>query len=185
MSEDAAKRPASALRQWGPTATIAAAVVVEVLAAAFFVGDSLQELATDVNKAHSLTELPVALALCIGTWFTIRELRRLLQTALERDRALALASGAFVQVVEKQFDLWHLTPAEKDVAWLSLKGVDVAEIAALRHAANGTVRAQLARIYGKSGVTSRAQFASIFVDELLGRLPDRNPGRDGPAEAQG
>lgn len=185
MSEDAAKKPASALRQWGPTATIAAAAVVEVLAAAFFVGDSLQELATDASKTHSLTELPVALALCIGTWFTIRELRRMLQTARERERALALASGAFLQVVEKQFDLWHLTPAEKDVAWLSLKGLDVAEIAAMRHAANGTVRAQLARIYGKSGVTSRAQFASIFVDELMGRLPDREPQGGSPVPARG
>lgn len=184
MSDETSEKPAPALRRWGPTATIAAAVVVEVLAAAFFVGDSLQELATDANKVHPLTELPVAIALCIGAWFTIRELRRLLQAAKERDRALALASGAFLQVVEKQFDLWHLTPAEKDVAWLSLKGVDVAEIAALRNAANGTVRAQLARIYGKSGVTSRAQFASIFVDELMGRLPDRAPRKDAP-EAPG
>jgi DNA-binding CsgD family transcriptional regulator len=163
---------------WGPTATIVAALVVEVFAAVFFVSDSLLELATDTSKRHALMELPVAIALCIGAWFTVQELRRLLRRSDEQNRALALASGAFVQVVERQFDGWKLTKSEREVAWLSLKGVDPAVMAELRGSAAGTVRAQLARVYGKSGVTSRAQFASVFVDELLGRLPDPTQGKD-------
>lgn len=168
----------SDLRRWAPTATIGAALVVEVFAAAFFVWDSLLELATDTSKRHALMELPVAIALCIGTWFTVLELRRLLRRSGEQDRALALASGAFLQVVERQFDTWRLTPSEREVALLSLKGMELATIADLRGSAMGTVRAQLARIYGKSGVTSRAQFASLFVEELLGRSPDPSQGKD-------
>jgi DNA-binding CsgD family transcriptional regulator len=103
----------------------------------------------------------------------MRELRRMLRRAEAQERALALASGAFAEVVERQFDAWRLTASERDVAWLSLKGLDLVEIAQVRGSANGTIRAQLARIYGKSGVTSRAQLASLFVDELMGRLPDR------------
>jgi len=168
----------SVLRRWTPTATIGAALVVEVFAAAFFVWDSLLELATDTSKRHALMELPVAIALCIGTWFTVQELRRLLRRSGEQDRALALASGAFLQVVERQFSTWRLTPSEREVALLSLKGMELATIAELRKSAMGTVRAQLARIYGKSGVTSRAQFASLFVEELLGRSPDPTHEKD-------
>ena len=56
---------------------------------------------------------------------------------------------------------------------LALKGLDVAEISDLRGAAAGTVRAQLARIYAKAGVSGRAQFAAFFVEDLLGQaLPE-------------
>lgn len=37
----------------------------------------------------------------------------------------------------------------------------------MRDAAPGTVRAQMARIYAKSGVSGRAQFAAWFVEDLL------------------
>lgn len=175
MVQDTEPTAAPARRlTWAKPATIVVALVLEVLAATFFIADSLFELITSPDKRHPLTELPVAVALCIGAFFAIRELKAVLRRSVEQDRALALASGAFLKVVERQFDLWRLTPAERDVAWLSLKGVDVTEIATLRGAANGTVRAQLARIYNKSGVTSRAQFASLFVDELMGRLPERD-----------
>ncbi|MFN3642142.1 MAG: helix-turn-helix transcriptional regulator [Gemmobacter sp.] len=66
-----------------------------------------------------------------------------------------------------QFRAWGLTPAERDVAWLALEGLDTAEIAGRRGAAAGTVRAQLARVYAKAGVSGRAQFAALFVEDLL------------------
>jgi DNA-binding CsgD family transcriptional regulator len=76
-------------------------------------------------------------------------------------------------VIQAQFDQWGLSKAERDVAYLALKGLDVAEIATVRHAAAGTVRAQLSGIYGKSGVNGRAQFAAFFVEDLLsGGLPE-------------
>ncbi|MCW1918188.1 helix-turn-helix transcriptional regulator [Rhodobacter sp. KR11] len=159
--------------RWRRSASSLFALVVQVLAAFFFIFDSLFELATDPDKRHPLTEFPVALALCLGVWFTFNDLKQLLRQKEAAERTLALASGAFRQVIDRQFALWRFTPAERDVAWLVLKGVDVTEIATLRRAANGTVRAQMARIYGKSGVTSRAQFASIFVDALMGHLPER------------
>jgi DNA-binding CsgD family transcriptional regulator len=71
-------------------------------------------------------------------------------------------------VIAAQFTDWGLTPAERDVGFLALKGLDVAEIAELRGRAAGTVRAQLTRIYSKAGVSGRAQFAAYFVEDLLG-----------------
>jgi len=50
---------------------------------------------------------------------------------------------------------------------LTLKGFDVAEIAKIRGAAAGTVRAQLTRVYAKASVSSRPQFISLFIEDLL------------------
>lgn len=167
---------------WSRPAIIVAALIAQIMAAAFFVGDSLHELSAARDSLHPLTELPIALSLCLGTYFTVRELRRLLRRSDDQARALALASSAFLKVIDARFSACNLTTAERDVAWMSLKGLEVSDIARLRGAANGTVRAQLARIYGKSGVTGRAQFASLFVDHLMRELPAR---RDTPPHPHG
>jgi len=69
-----------------------------------------------------------------------------------------------------RFAEWKLTPAEADVAMFALKGCDAAAIAEMRGAATGTVRAQLARVYAKAGVSSRADLVSLFFDDLLDGL---------------
>jgi hypothetical protein len=52
----------------------------------------------------------------------------------------------------------------------------------MRGAAQGTVRAQLTKIYAKAGVSGRAQFAAYFVEDLLGAsLPPARPEADSPA----
>jgi DNA-binding CsgD family transcriptional regulator len=84
------------------------------------------------------------------------------------ETALAVASGALAEVIRAEFEDWGLTAAESDVAFLALKGLDGAEIATMRGTAPGTVRAQLTRIYAKAGVANRAQFAALFVEDLLG-----------------
>ncbi|RRN63819.1 LuxR C-terminal-related transcriptional regulator [Caulobacter sp. 602-1] len=61
----------------------------------------------------------------------------------------------------------RLTPAEADVAIFALKGIEVAQIARLRGSAASTVRAQLARVYEKSGVNSRAGLACLFLEDLM------------------
>lgn len=167
---------------WSRPAIIVAALITQIMAAVFFVGDSLHELSAAPDSLHPLTELPIALSLCLGTYFTVRELRRLLRRSDDQARALALASSAFLKVIDARFSACNLTAAEREVAWMSLKGLEVSDIARLRGAANGTVRAQLARIYGKSGVTGRAQFASLFVEHLMSELPAR---RDTPPHHHG
>ncbi len=156
------------LARWQAPATIMVALIVEVLAAVFFFGDALMELHSAADKRHPLTELPVALALIIGIYFAIRELRTVLRRAKAQASALGVASGAFLKVMDARFEAWKLTPAECEVAQLSLKGLDIVDIAKLRDAAPGTIRAQFARVYAKSGVSNRAQFASVFLEELMG-----------------
>ena len=57
------------------------------------------------------------------------------------------------------------------MALFALKGCDIAEIAALRGSAAGTVRAQLTRVYAKASVDSQSGLIALFLEELIA-LPD-------------
>ncbi|MGR3802749.1 helix-turn-helix transcriptional regulator [Marinibacterium profundimaris] len=145
----------------------AAFLMLQSVAAIFFVGDVLADMQAEPFGAHSLVEVVVTLALICGIALSAWHLRQTLERMRAQDRALATARGELARTIERQFDSWGLTPAERDVGFLALKGLDVSEIAALRGAAQGTVRAQLTRIYAKAGVSGRAQFGAWFVEDLL------------------
>lgn len=157
------------------TAALLAFLLVQALAAVFFLGDGLWDVIHYPTSSHTIFELMVVLALVLGVIFGAIALRATLARMAEQERALQVASGALAEVIARQFTAWGLTPAETDVAMLALKGLDVADIATLRGAAQGTVRAQLTRIYAKAGVSGRAQFAAFFVEDLLGQ---GIPGKD-------
>lgn len=161
----------------GRTWTVAAIVVLQSLAAAFFVADALADLQRDGLSAHVAIEGPVAVSLFAGIVFGAWRLRTMLADARRRDAALAAASGALGEVIQAHFAEWGLTAAEADVALFALKGCDVAEIARLRNTATGTVRAQLARAYAKAGVGSRAALVSLFIEDLLDGVPVPAPRR--------
>lgn len=143
-------------------------LIVQTLATVFFVGDAAADYLAGQISAHLVFEMLVALALALGMAFGVMVLRQTLEEMRAQDVALATARGALADVIAAQFTDWGLTPAERDVGFLALKGLDVAEIAELRGRAAGTVRAQLTRIYSKAGVSGRAQFAAWFVEDLLG-----------------
>lgn len=171
---------ATTRRQGGRPLVLVLVLAIETAAAVFFVTDTLSEMAESGVGWQQWLEGLVTLALILGVALGALELRRAMAHQQMQDRALSLASGEMERVIREQFDTWALTPAERDVGYLALKGLDVPEIAALRHAAAGTVRAQLSGIYAKAGTTSRAQFAALFVEDLLASgLPGRK-GRDEP-----
>jgi DNA-binding CsgD family transcriptional regulator len=172
------------LRKAGRRQTVAlsAFLVVQTMGTVFFVGDVIGDLREDPVSVHFIFEAGVTTVLVLGIFFGIWALRRTIELLRAQDAALDVARGALSHVIEAQFANWSLTPAERDVAFLALKGLDVAEIAGLRGAAQGTVRAQLTKIYAKAGVSGRAQFAAYFVEDLLGEgLPSVLPERTSPA----
>jgi DNA-binding CsgD family transcriptional regulator len=150
------------------TVALSVFLIVQTLGTVFFVGDVIGDLREDPGSVHFLFEAGVTAVLVLGILFGVWALRRTIELLRAQDAALDVARGALSQVIETQFLDWALTPAERDVAFLALKGLDVAEIAGMRGAAQGTVRAQLTKIYAKAGVSGRAQFAAYFVEDLLG-----------------
>lgn len=146
---------------------VAAVVVVQAVAAVFFVADAIGDAAEAGLTGHILIEALIAIALLAGVGLGAWHTRVLLVEARRRERALAVASGALADHIAQRFADWGLTGAESDVALFALKGCDAAEIADLRGAAQGTVRAQLSQVYAKAGVTSQAGLVSLFLEDLL------------------
>ncbi|MXO70644.1 helix-turn-helix transcriptional regulator [Alteraurantiacibacter buctensis] len=142
-------------------------VALQALAAAFFLADLAGDLASEPADGHLIVEGIAAVALLISVVLGAIQIRHLVLAARADEAAVAVARGALAQLVQLRFAQWHLTPAEADVALFALKGCDVAEIATLRGAAAGTVRAQLARIYAKAGVASHTALLALFVEELI------------------
>jgi DNA-binding CsgD family transcriptional regulator len=170
------------IRGGGSAAALAGLLVLQAVTAVFFVGDVVADLTFDAFDLHVVLEAMVAVALVVGVVFASRETRRVVEQAERSEAALAAARSAFGELIQARFLQWRLTQAEGDVALLALKGFDTAEIARIRGAAEGTVRAQLTRVYAKAAVSSRAQLVSLFVDELLGE-PDT--ARLAPTAGQG
>jgi len=72
------------------------------------------------------------------------------------------------QEIERQFQAWGLTAAEREVAHLMLKGLRHKEIAGLRNTSERTVRQQALAIYKKAGLEGRTDLAAFFLEDLLG-----------------
>jgi putative tricarboxylic transport membrane protein len=128
----------------------------------------------------ALTVSVIALALVFAT-----VLRRQSEAGRRREHALSQDLESARQVAERsreearhvlqglgneidrQFGAWELTPAEREVALLMLKGLRHKEIANLRNTSERTVRQQALSIYDKAGVDGRRDLAAFFLQDLL------------------
>lgn len=70
------------------------------------------------------------------------------------------------QAVSQQFQDWGLTPAEREVALLLLKGRSHKEIASASGRSERTVRQHAIAAYHKAGVGGRAELAAFFFGDL-------------------
>lgn len=85
----------------------------------------------------------------------------------DADQRLETIRSDFAGLVERRFREWDLSPAEKEVAMLTIKGLRISEIAATRDCTEGTVKSHLSAIFRKSQVSSRPELLARFVDDFL------------------
>src|SRR6056297_2200619 len=116
---------------------------------------------------YELAQIGAVIGLILGMVVSATLMVRSLKRQRAAEASLRLASGAFMDVLHERFDDWELTPAERDVALFSIKGLSTADIAGLRNTSEGTVKAQTNAIYRKAGVSGRPQLLSLFIDELM------------------
>ncbi|MEL6914082.1 MAG: helix-turn-helix transcriptional regulator [Pseudomonadota bacterium] len=146
-------------------------LVFETICAGFFIVDILSALLGIPQlpwRVHEMVEIGAALGLLAGIGVTGRLFLLSLRRSAAAEQALKAASGAFRELLEERFEEWGLTPAERDVALFVIKGCPTAEIAEMRGTSAGTVKAQTAAIYRKSGAGNRSQLVSLFVEDLMG-----------------
>jgi DNA-binding CsgD family transcriptional regulator len=130
---------------------------------------------------HVLVELTlmiVSLAFSIVLWRgwrhtqgrLVRTEATLARSEAERDTWRKSAESAlitFTNAVEQQLTRWSLTPAEREVALLLLKGYGHKQIAARTGRSERTVRQHAVAVYDKSGLGGRAELAAFFLEGLI------------------
>jgi DNA-binding CsgD family transcriptional regulator len=111
---------------------------------------------------------------------------RLAENEVDRDRwrgrATKLLQGLGAEI-DSQFERWSLTPTERQVAMLLLKGLGHKEAASVLDRSERTVRQHAVSVYRKSGLAGRAELAAFFLEDLL--LPMDREGEEDLGGAQG
>lgn len=130
--------------------------------------------------------LVMATTLWLGWWRSTHsavELRATLAAQRdERDAWKASAEAALEglgQAIDAQFHRWHLTPTEREIALMLLKGNGHKEIAALTGRSERTVRQHAGVVYQKAGLSGRAELAAFFLHGLM--LPSEQRETSGAA----
>ncbi len=96
-----------------------------------------------------------------------RDLEQSRRVGADAGEPLSATRKRMGEVIQEQFEAWNLTPGEREVALLLLKGLSFKEIAALRDTLEKTVRQQASSIYRKANVTGRASFSAWFIEDIL------------------
>jgi DNA-binding NarL/FixJ family response regulator len=153
--------------------------------------DVISDYRSGANPAHLLFEVCVmALALVgvAGLWSQVRSGRRyagqlsvdLAAARLEAERFRAEAREALRglgEAIDDQFERWGLTPAEREVGLLLLKGLSHKEAAQVRNTTETTIRQQALAIYRKGGLRNRSELSAFFLEDLLLPAGDRTARR--------
>jgi DNA-binding CsgD family transcriptional regulator len=163
---------------------IVAFVAVALLAAL----DLASDLSEGTTVGHVLAEAGVVFVGMLGAVFMARRLVHVVRSErAAREEASALAERLEVSereaarwrgeardlleglgaALDRQFERWALSPAEKEVALLLLKGLSHKEIAAVRSITDATARQQARAVYKKAGLSGRNDLAAFFLEDLL------------------
>ncbi len=158
-------------------------VLVIILSAVFILvsTDVVSDSKDGVEFWHLLLEGSVGLISLFGIFYILRDSfntkRNLIETNQEfsayREEAEKWreASRKFLEglsgAIDEQLSKWCLTNAEKEVAFLLLKGLSLKEVAAARNTTEKTARVQSMAIYAKAGISSRSELSAFFLEDLL------------------
>jgi DNA-binding CsgD family transcriptional regulator len=96
------------------------------------------------------------------------------EAARWRAEARDLLSGLGA-ALDRQFERWGLTPAEKEVALLLLKGLSHKQVGEVRSITEATARQQARAVYKKAGLSGRNDLAAFFLEDLLLPVGDGTP----------
>jgi DNA-binding CsgD family transcriptional regulator len=169
--------------------------------AALAVADLIADLSEGLTVTHAAVEGGVALMGLGGAGWMVARFRALTRQAQEmREAAQRLATNLDLSrqeaaqwrveagdliaglsaAIDRQLAAWGLTPAEKAVALLLLKGLSHKEVASVREVSETTVRQQARAIYRKAGLSGRHDLAAFFLEDLLGpRAADQTSAASG------
>jgi len=143
-------------------------VIVLILATLFFAYDIVADLFDDEESTvHLAVELLVFIAMSLVLFRELRHVSQLRQEMSAQQSRMARLSGDLMVVMQNQFAQWSLSPSEREVALLLIKGLSMREISELREVKEKTVRQQATSIYAKSGYAGRHELVAHFIEDLM------------------
>ena len=152
-------------------ATIAALIAFDIAA----------DYRAGTERPHILTE-GIVMALALGgllfLWRQFRFLQRraeqlrvdLVAAQREAERFREEAHDALRglgEAIDRQVSRWTLSPAEREIGLLLLKGLSHKEIGEVRSTSETTIRQQALAVYRKSGLRNRAELSAFFLEDLF------------------
>lgn len=158
-------------------------VLVSVLSAVFLLVsmDIISDSKEGVVIWHLLLEGSVGLLSLFGIFYILRDSFQTKKSLIETSQKFSAyreeaekwraESKKYLeglsQAIDDQLSKWELTAAEKEVAFLLLKGLSLKEIASVRNTTEKTARVQSMAIYAKAGLSSRSELSAFFLEDLL------------------
>jgi DNA-binding CsgD family transcriptional regulator len=167
---------------------LVAALVVLVVGGSFDLYDDAPSSWLSWHVAYEVALIVSGVAFAVALWRGWRradrslvETRRALEERkAERDEWRSSAEVALEglgRAIDEQFANWGLTPTEREVALLLLKGHSHKAIAYATGRSERTVRQHAVSVYDKSGLGGRAELAAFFLEDLMLPDADRELGR--------
>lgn len=156
-------------------------LAVLILITAIIATDLAIDFREGVAYWHLFIEGAAGLLALGGTFFILKGMIRL-RRDLNQERKLSATlkveaeqwqqrSKSYLEglssLIDQQLSAWNLTPAEREVAFLLLKGLSLKDIAGLRKTTEKTSRVQAMAIYAKAGLAGRSELSAFFLEDLL------------------
>jgi DNA-binding CsgD family transcriptional regulator len=173
-------------------------VIVAVLAlvALFVIVDVATDVGEGVARFHVIAEGLVGVLALFGIYYVLRGSSELRQRLAQEQRdfsafrsqaeAWRAQSRRYIDglalAIDQQLERWNLTAAEKEVAFLLLKGLSLKEVATVRGTTEKTARVQSMAIYAKAGLSGRSELSAFFLEDLLVPRPQADADRAGQAQ---
>lgn len=150
--------------------------------------DLVSDIGGGASLSHTVVEAALLVAGLTGLALVLRRLVQLIDQAAQlRGEADALSArleekaaeatrwraeartllDGLGAAIDQQFTRWSLTPAEKEVALLLLKGLSHKEVAVVRGIGEATARQQARAVYKKADLSGRHDLAAFFLEDLL------------------
>lgn len=101
------------------------------------------------------------------TAISSRYTQNLQQTNKTYSKQIKIFKNELLKVLEIQFEQWHLSKSEQEVALLLLKGLSLKEISQIRGTKERTIRQQASTIYQKSNLKGRYELSAYFIEDLF------------------
>lgn len=133
----------------------------------FFSDVAIDLLEGDAKTIHFYLETMFVVIMATLFVFQVREFNSMQKKIVLAKGELSLLKKGTVDLINSQIDLLNLTNAEREIAWLLIKGISYKKIAELRSVSERTVNQQVGSIFKKSKVANRHEFISGFIEDLM------------------